>query len=90
MPNTENVFYKQEPYKIGHINLWFVLVLTGFASHYRTEDALENNTSNITSGPRETVQGDLQTVTNTRNKYSPAFWSQMELTDFLKWQVFTV
>lgn len=79
-PDTQNVFCRQKPYNIGHVNLWFVLVLTVFASHYHKKHAVENCINNITCGPREITQAGSQTVINTRNKHRyPAFWSQMEL-----------
>ena len=80
--DTEKVFWKQESYTIGHVNLQFLLALTSFASHYHIQDALANCINNITCGPWEIAQAGSQTVTNTRNKYHyPTFWSQMELID---------
>lgn len=67
---------------MGHVYVWFVLLLNFLHIITMHRMPLANCTTNIICIPGEIAQAGSQTVTNTKNKYHyPAFWSQMELTD---------
>lgn len=67
---------------MGHVHLWFVLLLTFLHLITMHRMLLANCTANIICIPGEIAQAGSQTVINTKNKYHyPAFWSQMELID---------